>query len=125
MTSHLQLKLRALLALGLLAANGTALRADPRDEELQTLREQIRQLDQKLRVIERKQELKDEDASAKAKTAVSVTAGAGGFALTSADKAFDLKLKALAQFDARHFLDDGADNRDSFLLGRTRLHLSF
>ncbi|MFT3869786.1 MAG: porin [Nibricoccus sp.] len=124
MTSLLRSKTRSVLALALLATGFTVVRADQRDEEIQTLREQIRQLDQKLRVIERKQELKDEDSAAKAKTTASVTAGAGGFAITSADKSFDLKLKALAQFDARFFLDDGAANRDAFLLRRTRLIFS-
>src|SRR5690606_33728176 len=39
----------------------------------------------------------------------------------SADKAFELRLRALVQFDARFFLDDGAPNRDQFLLRRIRL----
>jgi phosphate-selective porin OprO/OprP len=124
MTSLFKTKTSALLALGLLATGTTNLRADQRDDELQTLRDQIRQLDQKLKVIERKQELKDEDTSAKAKTTAIVTAGAGGFAITAADKSFDLKLKALAQFDARFFFDDGAPNRDAFILRRTRLIFS-
>ncbi len=108
------------LTAGLLLSAFPTLHAGSPEEEVQTLREQIRQLDQKLRVIERKQELKDEEAAAKAKTAVAATAGAGGFAITSADKSFDLKLKALAQFDGRFFLDDGAPNRDAFLLRRVR-----
>lgn len=124
MTSLPRFKTRSVLALALLTTGLTVVRADQRDEELQTLRDQIRQLDQKLKVIERKQELKDEDAAAKAKTTGSVTAGAGGFAITSADKAFDFKLKALAQFDGRFFFDDGAANRDAFLLRRTRLIFS-
>lgn len=124
MTSLLSSKTRALLALSLLAIGTTSIRAQQSADELSTLREQVRLLDQKLKVIERKQELKDEDAAAKAKTASAATASAGGFAITSADKTFDLRLKALAQFDARFFLDDGARNRDAFLLRRTRLIFS-
>ena len=91
--------------------------------EIEVLREQIRLLDQKLRALERKQELKEEAAAAAPK-APTVTAGAGGFALTSADKSFDLKLRALFQFDARFFFDDGAPNRDQFLLRRIRTPLT-
>jgi phosphate-selective porin OprO/OprP len=100
------------------AASG-ALHAQGSSDDISQLREQIRQLDQKLRVLERKQEIKDETAAAAPKPPAPV-AGAGGFGITSADKAFDLKLKALAQFDGRFFLDDGAANRDAFLLRRVR-----
>lgn len=120
MTFTLSSKTRVLLALSLLATGISTVRADQASDELQTLREQVHLLDQKLKVLERKQELKDEDAAAKAKTVSTATASAGGFAITSADKSFDLKLKALAQFDARFFLDDGARNRDTFLLRRVR-----
>lgn len=109
---------RAFLAAIVLLSGVTAVSAADADE-IQLLREQIRLLDQKLRVLERKQELKDEAAAAAPKPPV-VTAGAGGFALTSADKSFDLKLRGLFQFDARFFLDDGARNRDQFLLRRIR-----
>jgi len=108
----------ALTSAALLAGSATFLSAAS-DDDIKALREQIRLLDQKLKVLERKQELKDEAAAAAAKPSV-VTAAAGGFALTSADKFFDLKLKALVQFDARFFLDDGAPNRDQFLLRRIR-----
>jgi phosphate-selective porin OprO/OprP len=87
--------------------------------EIEQLREQIRLLDQKLRTLERKQELRDEAAAAAPKPPA-VTASAGGFGITSGDKAFDLRLRALVQFDARFFLDDGAPNRDQFLLRRVR-----
>ncbi len=88
-------------------------------DDIKLLREQLRLLEQKLLVLERKQEIKDETAAAAPKPPVPVAA-AGGFGITSADKAFDLKFKALAQFDGRFFLDDGARNRDAFLLRRVR-----
>lgn len=113
--------LRALLSLGALAALPLAASAQTdASSEIQALREQIRQLDQKLRVLERKQELKDEAAAAAPKAPV-VTAAPAGFGLTAADKANELRLRALVQFDARFFLDDGAPNRDQFLLRRIRL----
>lgn len=105
----------ALLALPLALAPA----ARAADDELKLLRDQLRALEQKILVLERKQEIKDEAAAAAPKPPV-VTAAAGGFGLTSADKTFDLKLRALVQFDARFFLDDGAPNRDQFLLRRIR-----
>lgn len=112
--------LRAALILAVSFGGAHSVSAESRDDEIQALREQIRQLDQKLRVLERKQELKEEASAAAAKPPV-VTAAASGFGLTSADKAFELRLRALVQFDARFFLDDGAPNRDQFLLRRIRL----
>jgi phosphate-selective porin OprO and OprP len=106
-------------ALWLLVLVFSPLGAQPAPDTASQLREEIRQLDQKLRVLERKQELAAEAASAAPKPPV-ISAGPGGFAITSADKAYDLKLRALAQFDARFFLDDGAPNRDTLLLRRTR-----
>lgn len=111
--------LRTSLAATALAGAASLAHADTASDEIAALREQIRALDQKLRVLERKQEIKDETAAAAPKPPTPV-AGAGGFGITSADKAFDLKLKALAQFDGRFFLDDGAANRDAFLLRRVR-----
>jgi phosphate-selective porin OprO/OprP len=95
------------------------LTAQPRADDIGELRDQIRLLDQKLRVLERRQEIKDEAVAAGPKAPVAV-AGAGGFGISSADKSFELKLKALIQFDGRFFLDDGAPNRDAFLLRRVR-----
>lgn len=94
-------------------------RAAAAAEEIEALREQIRQLDQKLRILERKQELREEAAAATAKPPT-VSAAATGFGLAAADKTHELRLRALLQFDARFFFDDGAANRDQFLLRRIR-----
>ncbi len=109
----------------LLLTAASAADAATESAELQALREQIRLLDQKIRVLERKQELKDEASAEAAKKQPVITAGAGGFALTSPDKAFDLKLRALAQADARfYFGGDGIAGNNQFLLRRTRAILS-
>ena len=93
-------------------------------DDLNALREQIRQLDQKLRILERNQEVKEEAAAAAAKKQTVVTASDKGFVITSGDKDFSLKLGALAQFDSRLFLDDGVANRNGFFLRRIRTPLS-
>lgn len=79
-------------------------------------------LDQKVRVLERKLELADEAAQAKAKDAPTVTAGKEGFSLASADKSFQLKIRGYSQFDGRLYLGDSAVTaNDTFLLRRARL----
>jgi len=94
------------------------------ESDVQALREQIRQLDQKLRVLERNQELKDETAAAAAKKQPSVSIGKKGLVITSPDQDFSLKIGGLVQTDARVYLDDAAPNRDGFLLRRIRLPVS-
>jgi phosphate-selective porin OprO/OprP len=91
--------------------------------EVDALREQIRQLDQKLRILERNIELKDETAAAEAKKTPVVTAGLSGFILTSADKKFSLRLRANIQADGRFYTDEkapGVDTPDAFVLRRIR-----
>lgn len=91
--------------------------------DLAALRDQVRALEQQLKILARQIEIKDEAAAAAPKPPTT-TAAAGGFGLTSADKAFDVKFKGLAQFDARSYFDNGAPNRNAFLLRRIRTILS-
>jgi phosphate-selective porin OprO/OprP len=93
-------------------------------DDLNALREQIRQLDQKLRVLERTTEIKEETAAADAKKQTIVSANDKGFTITSGDKAYSLKFGALVQFDSRLFFDDGVANRNGFFLRRIRTPLS-
>lgn len=89
--------------------------------ELDALREQIRLLDQKLRVLERNQELKDETAAAEAKKQPKITASDGRFEIASADGANSLRLRGLVQGDGRFYFDDANAAQDGFLLRRARL----
>lgn len=92
-------------------------------EEIATLREQIRLLDQKLRVLERNQELKDETAAAEAKKQPKFNFGDGRLEISSADGANSIRLRGLVQADGRFYLDqtNPAGTNDSFLLRRARL----
>ncbi|MFT3782632.1 MAG: porin [Nibricoccus sp.] len=123
MTSHANSKARAVLAILLLASGINVLRADQRDEEIQTLRNQIQQLDQKLKVIERKQEIKDEDAATAAKTAPKIALSDKGFSFSSADGANVVKIRGLIQADSRLFFGDNGGTlvNNSFVLRRARL----
>jgi phosphate-selective porin OprO and OprP len=87
----------------------------------QTQDEKIQELDQKVRVLERKDEIRQEQEAEKAKTATSVTSGKDGFSIKSADGAYVLKLRGYAQLDGRFFRND--DERpavDTFTLRRVR-----
>ncbi|HLP24532.1 MAG TPA: porin [Acidobacteriota bacterium] len=95
------------------------------DADLQALRDQIRALEQKLLVLERKQELKDEAAAAAAPSTPKITVNDKGFTLASADGANAIKLRGLVQLDARLFFGDGGAaaglNNNAFVLRRARL----
>lgn len=101
-----------LIVSALAIGSGTTSRAEPSLEEL----------DQKVRVLERKLELADEAAAAKAKEAPTFSAGASGFGLSSADKSYSLRLRGDIQTDGRFFIGDDAERLvDTFLVRRARL----
>lgn len=81
-----------------------------------------RELDQKIRVFERKNELAAEAAEAKAKEAPRLAIGSGGISFTSADTNFVVKLKGLVQLDSRTFFGDNelSSGNDGFVLRRAR-----
>lgn len=81
----------------------------------------IEQLDQKVRILERKQELDQEAEVAKAKATPVISAGADGFSFRSADTNFVLALHSVLQVDSRTFFNDGGiKGNDSFILRRAR-----
>jgi len=90
-------------------------------ETIRELKTQVQELDQKLRVVERRLELERETASEKSKTTPVISAGAGGFSFRSADTNFVLKLRGYVQADSRWFIEDnGIGANDTFLLRRVR-----
>ena len=91
-------------------------------EEIKRLKSLIEELDQRVRVLDRKQEISAEEAAAKQKSSPAVTASEKGFGIKSADGQFEYKLRGLAHFDYRHF--DGSSPSssvyDGFLARRIR-----
>lgn len=78
-------------------------------------------VDQRLRIVERKLEILDEDAAKKKAESPKVTAGDKGFNLKSADDAFVVKIRGYLHADAREFIDDKAlQARDTFVVRRAR-----
>jgi phosphate-selective porin OprO/OprP len=89
-------------------------------DELSELRDQLKALEQKILVLERKQELKDETAATAAKAAPKITAGDGRIEIASGDGANSLRLRGLVQADYRWY-DAANDPADTFLVRRARL----
>jgi len=85
-----------------------------------TLQQQIQDLDQRIRVLDRLRELAAEAEAQAAKTRVSATAGANGFSLKSADANFVIRFRGYVQADGRFYGDDTTPLTDSFILRRVR-----
>jgi phosphate-selective porin OprO/OprP len=83
--------------------------------EIEKLKAQIQELDQRLRILDRKQEIVNEDVAAKQKAAAIVTASDKGFGIKSADGQFEYRLRGLVHFDYRNF--DGAAPADTIYDG--------
>ena len=115
-----RLKIVAVALTASLAA-GPRLWADDVTDQIKALQQQIQELDQKVRVLEREHEL-DQDASKETvKTLPVVTAGANGFSFRSADTNFVLSLHGVLQLDNRSFFrDDGTRGNEGFILRRAR-----
>ena len=95
--------------------------ASPAPRTLDALETQIEQLDQQIRIVSRQLEIEREQAGERAKTTPIVGAGRDGFAMRSADGAFQLRLRGYIQSDGRFYADDhGAQAADTFLLRRVR-----
>lgn len=100
-------------ALSGVALSGTVGLADETEQR-------IGELEQKVKIVERKLELAEEAAQSKAKEAPVLKAGKDGFALSSANGAYVLRLRGYIQVDGRFFLEDAGDPPDTFLLRRVR-----
>lgn len=86
--------------------------------------ERLEALDQKVKVLERKWELDQEAATAKAKDAAVVGAGKDGFFLKSSDGSYQLKIGGYVQADGRFYIDDNnSTGADTFLLRRVYLNI--
>lgn len=95
--------------------------ADTAEAPPASIEEQIRELDQKLRVLTRQLELEREQAAEKAKTTPTVTASKDGLSFQSADGAYQLRLRGYVHADGRFFLgDDERPATDTWTIRRAR-----
>ena len=90
-------------------------------DEPKSTDEKLDDVDQRLRILERKNELEGEAEAETAKTAGIVSVGKDGFALRSPDGAFVLRLRGYVQTDGRAFSGDSdRPATNTFLLRRAR-----
>lgn len=95
---------------GVVTTHGTAFANDT--TELEQLRALVQELDQKIRVLDRKQEIATEEAAAKKKETPIVKASESGFGLQSADGRNEIKFRGLIQADHRHYNEGSNDVRN-------------
>jgi phosphate-selective porin OprO and OprP len=96
-------------------------RATEQQSATNTANAQIQDLDQKVRILARERELDQESAVAAAKTQPKLSVGSSGFTATSADSNFVFSLKGVLQVDSRTFFNDPEIKKnDGFLLRRAR-----
>jgi len=81
----------------------------------------LEELDQRVRILERRLELEREAAEAKTRESPVLTAGKDGISLRSADGAFGVRFKGYLHADGRFFFEDEErPNVDTFLIRRAR-----
>jgi phosphate-selective porin OprO/OprP len=104
---------------------------DPRDQEIELLKAEVKQLeqrvdtleglDQKVKVIDRKLEVQQESEHQQALTTPIVQAGADGFSLSSPSHDYNIGLGGIIQGDGRFFTSgDDKNGGSTFFLNRVR-----
>jgi phosphate-selective porin OprO/OprP len=89
--------------------------------DIAALKGQIEELDQKVRILERHQELEQESATNNANALPRITVGANGFLFASANTNFAVAIHGVLQMDTRTFEnDDHVPGSSGFLLRRAR-----
>jgi len=110
-----------LIVIGSQIVADNSLWSDDTADTIKDLKQQIEQLDQKVRILERNRELEKEAAASKTNDVPKISIGEKGFSFGSADGAFAINLKGVIQFDSRTFFKDGGINgNDGFILRRAR-----
>ena len=98
-----------LIASGIISVPQVAVAND--SSELEQLRALVQELDQKVKILARQGELKEEAEAAAKKEAPVVKAGSSGFSFSSADGKNEIKFRGLLQADQRVFIDGANDVR--------------
>src|SRR5216683_2933474 len=93
--------LRALVVLTILIGGEHYARAAENSDEIRQLKQQVEELDRKLRNLEEKREQDTQATEEKQKTTPRVTAGPEGLSFSSADTNFVLRVGAHVQADGR------------------------
>src|SRR2546426_10790012 len=111
----------AIIVIGGQTVADDRLLGDDTTDTVKDLKQQIEQLDQKGRILERNRELEKEAAASKTNDIPRISIGGKGVSFGSSDGAFAINLKGVIQFDSRTFFKDGGiKGNDGFLLRRAR-----
>jgi phosphate-selective porin OprO/OprP len=92
-------------------------------EDVNQIKQQLDELDQKIRVLQRLQEIDKEAAAAKAKESATVGAGKEGFYIRSGDNAYSIRIGGNIQLDSRWYPDKTTSiggTTDQFTLRKVR-----
>jgi phosphate-selective porin OprO/OprP len=117
----MKLKNNIITTLAFAGVASSALSAEISDADLAALKQQLADLDQKVRVLERERDIDTDNAAAKAKAEPVVSIGENGVNFNSSDSNFVAQLHAVVQFDSRSFFHGANANGNSgFLLRRAR-----
>jgi phosphate-selective porin OprO and OprP len=102
------------------AAVSSTVNSDVAGSRQTAIEVQIQDLDQKIRIVERRKELEKESLAETAKSAAIVSANKDGFVISSADKNFQLKFDGYLQADSRFFVGHPSPAVETFQIGRAR-----
>ena len=107
-------------AIGLVLASGLANAADP-------INDRINKLEQEIKLLSRQQEITQDQASANAEKYASVEVGKKGLAITSPDKKYEFDVHGVFQFDNRSFIstDNKTTGRSENIVRKARPILTF
>jgi phosphate-selective porin OprO and OprP len=118
------LKRSAMLIAGAAILPGAAVAKPAPQEQVDKLRqktqEQMHNLDQQIRILNRRLEIKEEEEAEAYEEGTTLSAGEDGFVIDSNDGAYELKLRGLVQGDTRIFADDEGAFDDTFTVRRAR-----
>ncbi len=107
-------------------AGGQRVWADDTTDAINQLKQQIQELDQKVRILERQKELDTEEEKEAAKQTPQIVVGNNGLSVRSPDSNFVFQLHGQIQVDNRTFFNDNdnhgksIEGNDGFLLRRAR-----
>ena len=106
--------LLVMLAVGVVLSFGGHASADEKDDRLKVL-------EKRLELLEKRLDGRSDGRGEAPKPGSTLSVGASGFSLRSADTNFTLRIRGLLQADSRWYLDDGGiGDNDGFVLRRVR-----
>lgn len=92
-------------------------------DEINALKQEIDELERKVRALERQRELEREESATRKRKTPLLTVGDQGFSLRSESGDFSLRVRSLVQADGRFYFSGARDN-DGFLIRRARIELT-